>query len=314
MTPRALLFLLVAAFAFAACSGEESVPDTADVENLRERPTAERALYLAAYEIGEQIRQQDSTFNVDAFLRGLGAGFESDSATGVPYALGYQQGLELAIQARADSSLSSDITLYVSGFREGFSGDESRLTPAEVRQVQEEMQMGQLRRDARSDPQAQAYLSTLEQTQAQADSFLTANAARDSVETTPSGLQYVVLQPGSGESPEDGDRVLVTYRGMLADGMEFDSSEGQPVDFEIGPDLIAGMNEALKAMRIGERRRLYIPPDLAYGMQGVPRSPIRPNSVLIFDLSLVDILDPVQEGAGAPALGQPQVQPARPQQ
>lgn len=305
--PLALL-ALVATLALAACSGND-IPDAADVDDVRERPTEERALYLAAFEIGEQIRQQDSTFNVDAFLRGLAAGYEADSATGLPYALGYQQGLEFGMQTRTDSSLSPDLSIYVAGFREGFEGRERRLTAAEIRGVQDEMQMRQLQRDARTDPQAQAYLQTVERTQVQADSFLAANAARDSVQTTASGLQYIVLQAGSGESPEQGDRVLVTYTGMLADGTVFDGSGEQPVDFEIGSDLIAGMNEALTTMKIGERRRLYIPPALAYGMQGVPRSPIRPNSVLVFDVMLMDILDPVQEGMQAPGVGQPQVLP-----
>jgi FKBP-type peptidyl-prolyl cis-trans isomerase len=322
MTPRALvphprsaaaplvLLLLVFAFALAGCG--DDAPEAADVENIGERPVEERALYLAAFEIGEQIRQQDSTFNVDAFLQGLRAGFEVDSASGVPYALGYQQGLELAIQTRADTSLSPDLSLYVAGFMEGFEGRERRLTAADIRTVQEEMQMRQLRRDAATDPQAQAYLEELQRSEASADSFLTANAARDSVQTTASGLQYVVLQPGTGESPEEGDRVLVTYTGTLVDGTPFDGSEGQPVDFEIGEDLIAGMNEALTSMRVGERRRLYIPPALGYGMQGVPRSLIRPNSVLVFDLTLNDVLDPVPEqgqGTQAPAVGEPQVLP-----
>jgi FKBP-type peptidyl-prolyl cis-trans isomerase len=284
------------------------VPEAADVENLRERPTVEQALYLAAYEIGQQVREQDTTFNVDAFLRGLRAGFETDSATALPYALGYQQGIELANQTRLDSTLSADLGLYVAGFREGYEDRERRLTQAEAQAVSEEMQLSQLRRDALTNPQAQEYLTELESSRAAADSFLTANAARDSVETLPSGVQYVVLEEGSGDSPVEGDRVLVTYTGMLADGTVFDSSQGQPVDFEIGEGLIPGMSEALKQMRIGSHWRLYIPPNLAYGMQGVPRSPIGPNAVLVFDVTLVDIMDPVDTGTEAPALSEPQTQ------
>src|SRR5690606_6886932 len=131
MIPRALPLLLAAALGLAACGGEERVPEAADVENLRERPTVEQALYLAAYEIGQQVREQDTTFNVDAFLRGLRAGFETDSATALPYALGYQQGIEPANQPRLDSTLSADLGLYVAGFREGYEDRERRLTQAE---------------------------------------------------------------------------------------------------------------------------------------------------------------------------------------
>lgn len=308
---RALLFLLVAPFALAACGGEEPLPDVADVENLRERPVSEQALYLTAFQIGEQIRQSDSTFNVDQFLRGFRAGFEADSATGVPYAVGYQQGLQLQFEARSDSSLSTELGVFAAGLREGFEGRERRLTPAEEQQIQEQMQMSQIRREAATNPQAQAYLDELDRSQARADSFLTANAARDSVQTMENGVQYVVLEEGAGESPEDGERVLVTYTGSLADGTVFDSSQGQPVDFEIGEGIIAGMREALKQMKLGSRWRLYIPPALGYGMQGMQGSPIGPNAVLVFDLTLVDVLDPVAEGTEAPALGQPQVAPGQ---
>src|SRR5690606_16231894 len=197
MIPRALPLLLAAALGLAACGGEERVPEAADVENLRERPTVEQALYLAAYEIGQQVREQDTTFNVDAFLRGLRAGFDTDSATPPPSALGYQQGIELANQTRLDSTLSADLGLYVAGFREGYEDRERRLTQAEAQAVSEEMQLSQLRRDALTNPQAQEYLTELESSRAAADSFLTANAARDSVETLPSGVQYVVLEEGS---------------------------------------------------------------------------------------------------------------------
>lgn len=311
MTLRAL-FVLVAALGLAACGGgEEPLPEAANVEALRERPTAEQALYLAAYEIGQQVRQQDTTFNVDAFLRGLRAGFEADSALALPYALGYQQGLDLQNQVRTDTSLSGDLGLYVAGFQEGVADRERRLTPAEEQAVSEAMQMNQLRREALTNPQAQQFLAEIESSAAVADSFLTANAARDSVQTLPSGVQYIVREAGAGESPEEGDRVVVTYTGQLPDGTVFDSSQGQPVDFAIG-ETVPGFDEALQNMQIGSTWRIFLPPSLAYGVQGNPRGGIGPNSVLIFDVSLVDILDPVSEGGtAAPAVGAPQVQPGQ---
>src|SRR5690606_2686482 len=136
------------------------------------------ALYLAAYEIGQQVREQDTTFNVDAFLRGLRAGFETDSATALPYALGYQQGIELANQTRLDSTLSADLGLYVAGFREGYEDRERRLTQAEAQAVSEEMQLSQLRRDALTNPQAQEHLTELEPSRAGADSVRPAHPAR----------------------------------------------------------------------------------------------------------------------------------------
>src|SRR5690606_19159653 len=175
----------------------------------------------------------------------------------LPYALGYQQGLDLRNQVRQDTTLSADLGLYVAGFREGLEDREPRLTRAESQAVSEQMQLNQLRREALTNPQAQEFLAQLETTGAAADSFLTANAARDSVETLPSGVQYIVREAGSGERPAPGDRVLVNYTGMLADGTVFDSSQGQPVDFELGEGLIPGMSQAVQQMPLGSRWRIF---------------------------------------------------------
>lgn len=107
--------------------------------------------------------------------------------------------------------------------------------------------------------------------------------------TTPSGLKYVVVEEGTGDTPNTGDTVTVHYTGKLLDGKKFDSSydRGQPIDFPVGNgQVIPGWDEALLGMKKGEKRVLIIPSDLGYGPQG--RGPIPPNATMVFDVELVN--------------------------
>jgi FKBP-type peptidyl-prolyl cis-trans isomerase len=123
----------------------------------------------------------------------------------------------------------------------------------------------------------------------QADAFLQQNKSREGVTETASGLQYEVLATGDGASPTRSDRVSVHYRGTLLDGTEFDSSYrvGEPAGFVVG-GVIPGWTEALQKMRVGDKWRLFVPPDLAYGLNP-PGPPIEPNSLLIFEVELLEI-------------------------
>jgi peptidylprolyl isomerase len=113
------------------------------------------------------------------------------------------------------------------------------------------------------------------------------------VEKTASGLQYVVLDPGTGAKPSKGDKVVAEYTGWLTDGTKFDSSKDHPGDFEFNVgagNVIPGWDEAFSDMKEGERRKLIIPSDLGYGAEGTPGGPIPPNATLIFEVKLVKIV------------------------
>lgn len=121
-------------------------------------------------------------------------------------------------------------------------------------------------------------------------SYLEENGKREEVVTTPSGLQYEVLQEGDGPCPSAEDRVKVHYTGRLIDGTVFDSSveRNQPATFGV-TQVIKGWVEALQLMKAGSKWRLHIPSDLAYGQQGAPGI-IGPNSTLIFDVELLEVV------------------------
>ena len=119
--------------------------------------------------------------------------------------------------------------------------------------------------------------------------YLSKNKLEDGVKTTASGLQYKVLTAGTGdEHPKKNDKVKVHYHGTLTDGTVFDSSvaRGQPISFGLN-QVIKGWTEGLQLMVVGEKTRLFIPSDLAYGNRD--SGPIPAGSTLIFDVELLGI-------------------------
>jgi FKBP-type peptidyl-prolyl cis-trans isomerase len=138
--------------------------------------------------------------------------------------------------------------------------------------------------------------------------FLAENGKKTDVVTTASGLQYKVLNAGTGASPKTTDEVTVNYRGTLINGTEFDSSykRGQPANFQVNR-VIPGWTEALGLMKPGAKWQLFIPPQLAYDLRSAP--PIPPGSLLIFEVELLSVkAAPTAAQAAAPA--QPATPPA----
>ncbi|HMS34093.1 MAG TPA: FKBP-type peptidyl-prolyl cis-trans isomerase [Ignavibacteria bacterium] len=117
--------------------------------------------------------------------------------------------------------------------------------------------------------------------------------AQDTV-TTPSGLKYIIIEQGTGEKAQNNKAVEVHYTGYLLDGKVFDSSRdrNEPIEFILGnKKVIAGWDEGIALMSIGDKYRLIIPPELAYGSKGAGNV-IPPNATLIFDTELISVSDP----------------------
>ena len=149
-----------------------------------------------------------------------------------------------------------------------------------------------------SDNQAQAiiqsYFSKKQQKQSESViedgiNFLRENGKREGVTTLASGLQYEVINDGTGPKPTIEDNVTTHYHGTLIDGTVFDSSvdRGEPASFPVG-GVIKGWTEALQLMAVGSKWKLYVPYDLAYGERGAGPQ-IGPYSTLIFEVELISI-------------------------
>jgi len=188
----------------------------------------------------------------------------------------------------ANDGMTVDVDAFAAGLRDAMTNSPQRLTD-------EEIQAEMLSFQERINSEREAMSSAMAEANAAAGTaFLLENSTREGVMTTDSGLQYEVIEAGSGATPTADDSVQVHYRGTLIDGTEFDSSysRGEPVTFGVG-QVISGWTEALQLMQVGAKYKLFIPSDLAYGAGGAGER-IGPNSALVFEVELLDI--PTQSG------------------
>jgi FKBP-type peptidyl-prolyl cis-trans isomerase FklB len=152
----------------------------------------------------------------------------------------------------------------------------------------------------------QKYQQELASSQSEGNkTWLAENAKKPGVKTTASGIQYEVLASGNGKSPAATDTVSVNYTGTLPDGKVFDASanHGGPATFPLN-GVIKGWTEVLQLMKEGDKWRVTLPPELAYGTQGAPPA-IPPNQILVFEIELLKVMPPAPQGAGPAPQGQP---------
>lgn len=195
------------------------------------------------------------------------------------YSYGYLMG-----RNNTDALKDLNLDIFYQGLQEGAQSKTARLTDEEMakaindyKKTLEAKQLVEFQKTGQRNTQA-------------GTAFLADNAKKSGVITTKSGLQYQVLKEGSGQKPKATSRVKVNYEGRSLDGTVFDSSiaRNHPVEFQLS-QVIAGWTEGLQTMKEGGKTRFFIPANLAYGEVGAGDS-IGPNSTLIFDIELLQVL------------------------
>lgn len=195
------------------------------------------------------------------------------------YSYGYLMG-----RNNTDALTDLNLDTFYQGLQEGAQSKTARLTDEEMakaindyKKTLEAKQLVEFQKTGQLNIQAGI-------------AFLADNAKKSGVITTKSGLQYQVLKEGNGQKPKATSRVKVNYEGRLLDGTVFDSSiaRNHPVEFQLS-QVIAGWTEGLQTMKEGGKTRFFIPANLAYGEVGAGDT-IGPNSTLIFDIELLQVL------------------------
>jgi len=205
----------------------------------------------------------------------------ADENARINYAVGYQVGGDFKRQG-----LDLDLDIVVRGVADALAGTEPAMTEAEMREALQDVQQ-----QVTAARQAKAEADAAEQ-RAAGQAFLDENKGKEGVQVTESGLQYKILESGTGRQPGPTDQVKVHYRGTRIDGTEFDSSyeRGKPAEFRLDR-VIKGWTEGLQLMKEGGKAQFFIPSELAYGERGRLG-----NQTLIFDVELIEVGQSEQQG------------------
>lgn len=183
-----------------------------------------------------------------------------------------------------------DLDIMVQAIETTLAEGELLLNEEQALQVREAFAT-RLQAKQLAEMQAQA-----ETNQAEGAAFLAANAQKPGVQVTESGLQYQALTQGEGATPASTDQVRVHYKGMLLDGSTFDSSyeRDEPAIMPL-EHVVPGWQEGIVLMPVGSQYRFWIPSELGYGQTGTPGGPIGPNQTLVFEVELLEIVQPTAE-------------------
>ncbi|EOV9016847.1 FKBP-type peptidyl-prolyl cis-trans isomerase [Cronobacter muytjensii] len=220
------------------------------------------------------------------------AAFQNDDQKSA-YALGASLGryMENSLKEQEKLGIKLDKNQLIAGVQDAFA-DKSKLSDQEIEQTLQAF-------ETRVKGAAQAKVEKdATENEAKGKAYREKFAKEKGVKTSSTGLLYKVEKEGTGAAPKESDTVVVNYKGTLIDGQEFDNSykRGEPLSFRLD-GVIPGWTEGLKNIKKGGKIKLVIPPELAYGKNGVPGIPA--NSTLVFDVELLDI-NPAAKADAAP--------------
>lgn len=194
----------------------------------------------------------------------------------------YALGMMLGEGWKAHGITDLHYNTVLQGIKDAESGGHTLMTMPEMREALMKYQQRLAKREEKKRKELGAKNLKI------SDAFLAQNKKKPGIVTLPDGLQYKVIQQGTGPTPTKADKVTVSYVGTLIDGTKFDSSD--KATFPLN-GIIPGWRVALTHMKVGSEWQLFIPPNLAYGAYGRPPR-IEPNSVLLFKLHLLSIEHP----------------------
>lgn len=234
----------------------------------------------------EQIQAQlGDKFNEAEYLRGVKAALKLDTAN-ISYLLGVQLGQQVMVQLYqwSQQGLQTDPELIASTIVKSMND-----STIDAQQSYFAFQMMNQRIEQRmKEKEREANAAVAIENGDKAAKYVEEQKAADpEIKTTESGLSYKITEAGEEAKPDSKAAVKVIYTGRHIDGTEFDSSNGNPVEFRLD-GVVKGFSEGLQLLGKGGKATLYIPGELAYGPDGQPRAGIGPNEMLVFDVELVE--------------------------
>lgn len=217
---------------------------------------------------------------VAAFTMGAAVAQDTTSEKGkLSYAMGYEIGRDFN-----DRKIEIDINTVIRGIQDGYAKKNPTVPEDQMRASLEAMQKKML-------DQAKAEFDKVAgENKRKSDAFLAANRSKTGVQTLSSGIQYRVIETGTGPKPTANSEVRIHFRGSLSTGQEFASTYqgNQPMSLKVSEAPLPGLRTVLPMMTVGSRWELFLPSDQAYGDS--PRSPIGPSQAVVFDVTLVEIV------------------------
>ena len=242
----------------------------------------------------EQLQQMQASNNPDfdkidksEILRGIETVVSSDTSN-LSFLTGIQIGMQMmnTVMGGTQSGVPVDGAKLTAAFKAGLEADSLNIP-----QAQAEFQGLQMKVQTLGERKAAVAAAAASEANGKAGSAYidSIKAADSSVTTTESGLSVKIDNPGEGNKVTKADNVKLNYKGMTIDGNVFDETKCNPLEMKAG-NFIPGFTEGLEMLGKGGKATLYIPGNLAYGDAGVPQINIGPNSTLIFEVEVVDII------------------------